>query len=118
MLFMKGSSTEPKCGFSRKMVELLTANDIKFTSFDILKDQEVRVRCLWESRPRWLTVWSPTGPSWSEGVLELADVSSAVRARQPDRRPGHCAGDGGEYLIFLEVLFLGSQIVGEPLARQ
>jgi glutaredoxin-related protein len=41
MLFMKGSSTEPKCGFSRKMVDLLTANDIKFTSFDILKDEEV-----------------------------------------------------------------------------
>lgn len=42
MLFLKGNTSEPKCGFSRKMIDLLTSNDIKFTSFDILKDEEVR----------------------------------------------------------------------------
>eukprot|EP01091_Cochliopodium_minus_P019507 TRINITY_DN821_c0_g1_i2.p1 TRINITY_DN821_c0_g1~~TRINITY_DN821_c0_g1_i2.p1 ORF type:complete len:244 (-),score=79.53 TRINITY_DN821_c0_g1_i2:450-1181(-) len=42
MLFMKGVPTEPKCGFSRKMVDLLKEQKIKFSSFDILSDQEVR----------------------------------------------------------------------------
>jgi len=42
MLFMKGSPGEPKCGFSRQTVELLTKHDIPFASFDILTDDEVR----------------------------------------------------------------------------
>lgn len=42
MLFMKGTSEEPKCGFSRKMVALLQEQDLKFSSFDILADDAVR----------------------------------------------------------------------------
>ncbi|GMH05442.1 hypothetical protein Nepgr_007282 [Nepenthes gracilis] len=42
MLFMKGSPEEPKCGFSQKVVEILKKEEVKFESFDILKDQEVR----------------------------------------------------------------------------
>lgn len=42
MLFMKGSPGEPRCGFSRKIVELLQSNDVQFSTFDILSDQEVR----------------------------------------------------------------------------
>jgi glutaredoxin-related protein len=42
MLFMKGSPTEPKCGFSRKMVDLLRAEGASFGSFDILTDKAVR----------------------------------------------------------------------------
>ena len=42
MLFMKGSPSEPRCGFSRKIVDLLNSNDVPFSSFDILSDQEVR----------------------------------------------------------------------------
>lgn len=42
MLFMKGSPSEPRCGFSNKMVELLKRNNVKFDSFDILSDQDVR----------------------------------------------------------------------------
>lgn len=42
MLFMKGSSSEPKCGFSRQVVEMLTRHSIPFASFDILEDEEVR----------------------------------------------------------------------------
>jgi Grx4 family monothiol glutaredoxin len=42
MLFMKGSPTEPRCGFSRKIVDILNTNNIEFSSFDILTDQEVR----------------------------------------------------------------------------
>ncbi|XAR66454.1 Peptide-N(4)-(N-acetyl-beta-glucosaminyl)asparagine amidase [Bertholletia excelsa] len=42
MLFMKGNPEEPKCGFSRKVVEVLKEEKVKFGSFDILKDNEVR----------------------------------------------------------------------------
>jgi Grx4 family monothiol glutaredoxin len=42
MLFMKGNPTKPSCGFSRKIVEILKANNVQFGSFDILSDEEVR----------------------------------------------------------------------------
>merc|ERR1719240_1725439 len=42
MLFMKGDPEQPRCGFSRKMVELLKTQTITFGHFDILTDNEVR----------------------------------------------------------------------------
>ncbi|XP_044515122.1 glutaredoxin-3 [Gracilinanus agilis] len=42
MLFMKGSPQEPRCGFSRQMVEILNKHNIQFSSFDIFSDEEVR----------------------------------------------------------------------------
>lgn len=42
MLFMKGSPTQPKCGFSRQAVELLSSSKLSFGSFDILSNEEVR----------------------------------------------------------------------------
>ncbi|XP_037997409.1 glutaredoxin-3 [Motacilla alba alba] len=42
MLFMKGSPREPRCGFSRQMVEILQKHGVAFSSFDIFSDEEVR----------------------------------------------------------------------------
>ncbi|CAA2995822.1 monothiol glutaredoxin-S17 [Olea europaea subsp. europaea] len=42
MLFMKGSPESPKCGFSQKVVDILKKEKVKFGSFDILTDNEVR----------------------------------------------------------------------------
>lgn len=42
MLFMKGSPDAVRCGFSRKMVELLARQNITYKSFDILSDEAVR----------------------------------------------------------------------------
>lgn len=42
MLFMKGVPDAPRCGFSRKIVDILKSNGIAFASFDILGDNEVR----------------------------------------------------------------------------
>eukprot|EP00445_Apocalathium_hangoei_P031095 CAMPEP_0203920978 /NCGR_PEP_ID=MMETSP0359-20131031/61195_1 /ASSEMBLY_ACC=CAM_ASM_000338 /TAXON_ID=268821 /ORGANISM="Scrippsiella Hangoei, Strain SHTV-5" /LENGTH=349 /DNA_ID=CAMNT_0050848577 /DNA_START=39 /DNA_END=1088 /DNA_ORIENTATION=- len=42
MLFMKGSKSEPFCGFSRKAIDMLNKHDIEYSTFDILQDQEVR----------------------------------------------------------------------------
>ncbi|NXK69516.1 GLRX3 protein, partial [Sylvietta virens] len=42
MLFMKGSPKEPRCGFSRQMVEILNKHSVAFSSFDVFSDEEVR----------------------------------------------------------------------------
>ncbi|CAF0709640.1 unnamed protein product [Brachionus calyciflorus] len=42
MLFMKGRKDEPKCGFSRQIIEILNETGAKYESFDILTDDEVR----------------------------------------------------------------------------
>jgi Grx4 family monothiol glutaredoxin len=42
MLFMKGNPNEPRCGFSRKVVEALKAEGLEYGSFDILSDEAVR----------------------------------------------------------------------------
>lgn len=42
MLFMKGTPAEPKCGFSRQIVEILNNRNIDYATFDILEDNEVR----------------------------------------------------------------------------
>lgn len=42
ILFMKGSPEEPRCGFSRKVVAALQKEGVKFSTFDILEDEEVR----------------------------------------------------------------------------
>mmetsp|Transcript_30073 Transcript_30073/g.75705 ORF Transcript_30073/g.75705 Transcript_30073/m.75705 type:complete len:335 (+) Transcript_30073:62-1066(+) len=42
MLFMKGIPTDPKCKFSRRMIDLLKEANIPFSSFNILADPEVR----------------------------------------------------------------------------
>ncbi|XP_064176837.1 glutaredoxin 3 [Anguilla rostrata] len=42
MLFMKGSPQEPRCGFSRQIVQILKEHNVKYSSFDILSDEEVR----------------------------------------------------------------------------
>ncbi|XP_070541405.1 glutaredoxin-3-like [Ptychodera flava] len=42
MLFMKGDPEIPKCGFSKTMIGILNDTGIKYDTFDILQDDEVR----------------------------------------------------------------------------
>uniref|UniRef100_M4BD96 Glutaredoxin domain-containing protein n=1 Tax=Hyaloperonospora arabidopsidis (strain Emoy2) TaxID=559515 RepID=M4BD96_HYAAE len=42
LLFMKGTPSDPKCGFSKKTVQLLRDHEIAFSYFDILSDAQVR----------------------------------------------------------------------------
>ena len=42
MLFMKGTPTEPRCGFSRQTIELLESLKVDYVTFNILADEEVR----------------------------------------------------------------------------
>ena len=42
VLFMKGSPTTPRCGFSRQVAELLDAGAVPYSTFDILTDDAVR----------------------------------------------------------------------------
>jgi monothiol glutaredoxin len=42
VLFMKGTPVFPQCGFSAATVQILTNLGVKFKSFDVLKDPELR----------------------------------------------------------------------------
>ena len=42
VLFMKGTPVFPQCGFSAAVVQILTDHGVKFKSFDVLKDPELR----------------------------------------------------------------------------
>lgn len=42
MVFMKGSPEAPRCGFSRTLVSILNELNVKFDTFDILSDENVR----------------------------------------------------------------------------
>ncbi|SMN21127.1 similar to Saccharomyces cerevisiae YER174C GRX4 Hydroperoxide and superoxide-radical responsive glutathione-dependent oxidoreductase [Maudiozyma saulgeensis] len=42
MLFMKGTPSEPKCGFSRQLVGILREHQVRFGFFDILRDDAIR----------------------------------------------------------------------------
>ncbi|TVU27854.1 hypothetical protein EJB05_19355, partial [Eragrostis curvula] len=39
---MKGTPEQPRCGFSRKVVDILKQEGVQFGSFDILTDNDVR----------------------------------------------------------------------------
>jgi len=42
MLFMKGLPSNPQCGFSRQIVEILDATGVPYDAFNIFEDDEVR----------------------------------------------------------------------------
>uniref|UniRef100_T1IHG2 Thioredoxin domain-containing protein n=1 Tax=Strigamia maritima TaxID=126957 RepID=T1IHG2_STRMM len=42
VLFMKGTANEPRCGFSKSIIEILNQHNTDFSTFDILSDEEVR----------------------------------------------------------------------------
>jgi monothiol glutaredoxin len=42
VLFMKGTPVFPQCGFSAAVVQILTDLGVKFKSFDVLRDPELR----------------------------------------------------------------------------
>ncbi|KNE70825.1 Grx4 family monothiol glutaredoxin [Allomyces macrogynus ATCC 38327] len=42
VLFMKGTPQQPKCGFSRQTIELLSKYNARYSTFNILADEQVR----------------------------------------------------------------------------
>ena len=42
MIFMKGNRNEPRCGFSRQLMEIMTETGLEFATFDILTDEDIR----------------------------------------------------------------------------
>lgn len=42
MVFMKGDRNEPRCGFSRQLMEILQETEVEFSTFDILTDEDIR----------------------------------------------------------------------------
>jgi hypothetical protein len=42
MVFIKGTPSAPRCGFTRQLIQLLDSENIKYDYFDILTDEQVR----------------------------------------------------------------------------
>ena len=42
MLFMKGNPEQPQCGFSGRVIQILDFLKIKYESFDVLSDENIR----------------------------------------------------------------------------
>ena len=42
LLFMKGTPQAPQCGFSARVVQLLDFMKIRYESFDVLSDEQIR----------------------------------------------------------------------------
>ncbi|KRZ89323.1 RNA polymerase I-specific transcription initiation factor RRN3 [Trichinella sp. T8] len=42
MLFMKGTKTQPRCGFSKEMLEVLNQSNVDYATYNILDDNDVR----------------------------------------------------------------------------
>lgn len=42
MVFMKGEKSNPKCGFSRQLVQILNEINVEYQTFDVFQDEEVR----------------------------------------------------------------------------
>ncbi|XP_041368687.1 glutaredoxin 3-like [Gigantopelta aegis] len=42
MLFIKGTPEEPRCGFSRQLIQILNDKNINYSTFNILADKEIR----------------------------------------------------------------------------
>ncbi|KAJ8985331.1 hypothetical protein NQ317_008361 [Molorchus minor] len=42
MLFMKGNREQPRCGFSKQIIEILNNTGVKYETYDILCDEEIR----------------------------------------------------------------------------
>jgi monothiol glutaredoxin len=42
VLFMKGSPVFPQCGFSAQVVQILSELGVKFQSYDVLSDDDLR----------------------------------------------------------------------------
>lgn len=42
MIFMKGTPSQPRCGFSRQVIEIFSKEQISIATFDILADEDVR----------------------------------------------------------------------------
>lgn len=42
MAFIKGTKTEPQCGFTRTLLEILNKTKVPYNTFDILSSPDVR----------------------------------------------------------------------------
>lgn len=92
MLFMKGTPTAPRCGFSRQAVEILTENDVPFGSFDIMGDEDVRQGLKkysdWPTYPQLVGSPSPVALDeivWMLLTQEIVQLNRSLHVCPPPR---------------------------------
>ena len=70
--FIKGTPAEPRCGFTRQLVQLLAKHNVDYVSYNILADDEARQGPL-IARPRALGVFRTAGGrGWLTAACALA----------------------------------------------
>ena len=99
VLFMKGSPDAPRCGFSRKIVGLLRDQNVQFSHFDILTDEDVRQGTFTLMNFHCLGVILITPARRVEKAKRLADVPAAHRQRRVCGRVGYRTGDGRQWRV-------------------
>ncbi|PRP87019.1 glutaredoxin 3 [Planoprotostelium fungivorum] len=95
MLFMKGTPEAPQCGFSRKIIDLIKAENVQFDTFNILLDEEVRQGLKeysnWPTYPQLYVNGKLVGGL--DIVRELAEEGELKMTLQPASSQGAAVGD-------------------------
>ncbi|XP_059472066.1 glutaredoxin-3 [Neocloeon triangulifer] len=84
LLFMKGDPKEPRCGFSRQIVAILDGICANYSTFDILKDEDVRqglkTFAEWPTYPQlWVKGELIGGLDIVREMLESGELQEAVK---------------------------------------
>jgi len=103
MLFMKGDPSNPRCKFSRQIVELLGEEKIPYGSFDILQDEEVRaglkVYSDWQTYPQLYAQGELIGGIDVVKDMQAEDESLAVQLGLADATTTDSSGSAAMNVI-------------------
>lgn len=101
ILFMKGTPSNPQCGFSRQACHLLDEHQIKFNTFDVLSDPVLREQL--KAFSNWNTYPQVTTREETPVSNLSARVDLVVRRRGTDRWIGYHQADDRERGIRREI---------------
>jgi Grx4 family monothiol glutaredoxin len=91
ILFMKGTPTDPQCGFSRQACHLLDEHQIKYNYFDILSDQNIReqlkIYSNWNTYPQlYVNEELIGGLDIMKQMIENGDFELKLKQQQTDEK--------------------------------
>ena len=85
VLFMKGTPTFPQCGFSAHLTEILAAEEVSYTTHDVLSDDELSANIKkfsdWPTIPQLYIRGEFIGGA--DIVHEMAETGELSRVLQP-----------------------------------
>uniref|UniRef100_A0A8D9BK28 Glutaredoxin-3 n=2 Tax=Cacopsylla melanoneura TaxID=428564 RepID=A0A8D9BK28_9HEMI len=89
MIFMKGDRNQPRCGFSKTLIQILNETCVPYDTFDILQDDEVRqglkIYSNWPTYPQVYVKGELIGGL--DIIAELKATGELVPTLDPDMKP-------------------------------